>query len=70
MVEKDSFQLLQVGKVVKSTMKNSDANTTRNNHLNTGLRGSYRLAKASLEIQFGFNRKQDNQFKTKQLKLF
>lgn len=56
--DRDTFHLLQVGKIEKSTM------------LKGGLKNSYKLAKQSREIQFGFNRKQDNQHKTKQLKLF
>ena len=57
--ELDSFQQIRTGKIIKSTMKGFG-----------GVKKSYELAKVSREIQFGFNRKQDNQIKTKQLKLF
>jgi len=56
-MNKDNFQSVNVGKIVKST-------------LFTGTRKQKNSAKlASLEIQFGFNLKQDAP-KTKQLKLF
>jgi len=53
--DKDSFQQIRTGKIIT---------------YGVSLKKSYELAKVSREIQFGFNRKQDNQIKTKQLKLF
>lgn len=50
----DTFQKLRVGKIIQHGVS---------------LKDSYKLAKVSREIQFGFNRKQDNFAKTKQLKL-
>ena len=53
---RDNFHLLNIGKIVRSTS------------LGKNEKISARLA--SKQIQFGFNRKQDNVSKTKQLKLF
>ena len=51
----DAFQRLHTGKIITHGVR---------------LKKMYELAKVSREIQFGFNRKQDNILKTKQLRLF
>ena len=53
---KDTFELIRVGKLQKSSCTNQKD------------KKSARLA--ALEIQFGFNRKKDNKNKTKQINLF
>ncbi len=61
----DTFEKLRVGKILKSTMIPTGKGKAC---LNTKYKRD--LAILSREVQFGFNLKSDNQFKTKQLKLF
>ena len=62
-MSKDSFEKINVGSIKKSTMIPKE--------LYKNIVSSKKdSVKQSLEIQFGFNRKQDNQIKTKQGRLF
>lgn len=74
MIDKDSMQLLKVGRIVKSTIHRQPGDfhpLASKKESKAKIFGSKKDAtKQSLQIQFGINRKQDNFHKTKQQSLF